>query len=355
MEIEKPIAKTVKKSSVRSYLHLLLFSLLYTVLAGACWFGFDPAFGRGMNLSSAAVAFGGATGILIAVWAVFGLGGYLTRVALSFAIGAPVIIANAVGFWTVIGNPMDEITLILSILVSLLVGIVLTVAIQIPFWFIRFIAGWRLAFEGDELDTSVPLRELFLITFVFGLAFVAPQIADRIVVNAQLNKIKIGSEFFDMEAMESGSWAGSSISVTEENIESVKSKVRTQDFYQVSPSIYRGAVSIAVISLVLSPIILIVFRVKRWYLVICYTALFGLVAFAFSMGLSIMTMPPGAISVSEQMLMNGLTTGTIVFAFAIPLAVSRRRGFVLHSSKTRKLQMQSVQEVGEGVESEGLV
>ncbi len=323
---------------MKNYLHLILFSIVYTVLVAICWIApLDPFLGRFVGVTElAALSIGLATGMLVASWSVFGPGPSWSRFALSHAVGAPVILANAVGFWAQMVDIPGSLTLWVSIKVGLLIAIVLTAAIQIPYWFIRFVVGWKFGFEEDKPTSSISIREMFLVTFVFGLAFASPQIADRILLKDQLNQIKIGAQFMDMEQIDERSWSGSSVVVSEQNIERLRSQVQKLKFYRMSRTIYSFAGVLSVVSLILSPLILIVLRVKRWFVAVSFTVLFGLIAFAITLVPVFLTTPTGIRDLSELAWRHGLIIGTVVLAFTLPLLFSRNRGVVLHSNRTER-------------------
>jgi len=337
METTKPIdTKPVDKSaSFKNYIHLVAISFFYTLAVLACWIMADPMGILASRLSTIANAILVATGLLVAVWSVFGAGKLPVRILVAHALGAPVVIANAIGYSAAYYDMFGTMNLSVSIQTGVLTSIALAVALQVPFWIVRFLRGWRLAKAGNKSTGSIPLSDLFVLTFVFALAFATPQIADRIVIKSLLNELEIGNDFEDIERLSPNSWSSESVTVTSENIERLRSKVYEETFYHRSPGIYRGAITMGVVSLLFSPLFLIVFRAGNWKRTIFYALLFALLLFGIGWAISYVALGSTPVSFSQVMVDFGLTIGFVVFGFTIPLLISRNRGFVLHSSKSR--------------------
>ena len=151
----------------------------------------------------------------------------------------------------------DNVSFSASLQTSLLLAYSIAVAMQVPLWLIRFLRGWRLSFRGGSSAASVPLSELFVLTCMFALAFATPEIADKIIINSLLEELKVGGEFEDVELLSANSWQSSMVTVTEQNIEKLRSNIKTHDFiYHMSPTIYGAAFGTAICSLLFSPCLL---------------------------------------------------------------------------------------------------
>ena len=348
MEAVDPVAQP---ASIQNYIHLIVISCFYTLLVFACWFVVDSMATRA-NFMAIGIALSGATGMLVAVWSVFGPGKLVVRVLVANAIGAPVIIVNAYGHWSMSQNLFfDNVSFSASLQTSLLLAYSIAVAMQVPLWLIRFLRGWRLSFRGGSSAASVPLSELFVLTCMFALAFATPEIADKIIINSLLEELKVGGEFEDVELLSANSWQSSMVTVSEQNIEKLRSNIKTHDFiYHMSPTIYGAAFGTAICSLLFSPVILIMFRARSWRRAIVFVLLFAIgLATLSSVSTSFAI---GNATVASQIIVEQILLIVFgLFGFAIPLLISRGRGFELHSYKLRKSSMQSTKEAEQNMET----
>ena len=338
MDTTKPVTQS---ASFKNYIHLTVISCIYTILVIANWRIADPLssnfemFGAAMSL---------ATGHLVAVWSVFGPGKLIVRFLLAHAIGAPVIIANSYGQWDTLRNisPLSNISLSASIQIGILMAFVLSIAIQIPFWFMRFLKGWRLAIRGDDSTSSVPLSELFVLTFIFGLAFATPRIADEVMIKSLLSQLEIGSGFHEVNQTSPTSWTGTDVTVTADNIERLRSNIKDNSIYFASPNLYPIAFASAILALFLLPIFVIMFRTRNCPLAIVYSMLVGIIVLVIHVAL-VSVFNPGLPAGAYAQVVGGqmILVGVALTGFSIPLLVTRRRGFVLLSPKGRKFPVEN--------------
>ncbi len=351
MQTIKAVDPVAQSASIQNYIHLIVISCFYTLLVFVCSVVIDlMAFES--NSTTIGFAFSVATGMLVAVWSVFGPGKLLVRVLAAHAIGAPVVIVHAYGHWSLSNDLFGNVSFSASLQTSLLLAYSIAVAMQVPLWLIRFLRGWRLSFRGGSSAASVPLSELFVLTFMFALAFATPEIADKIIINSLLDELKIGSEFEDVEQLTPNSFRSSPVTVTEQNIEKLRSNIKKLSFYyHMSPTIYRSALGMAICSLLFSPVVLIMFRTRSRWRAIIYALLFatGLATLITSLTyLFVSTLPP----IARQIIVDEiLFIGFSLLGFAIPLLISRGRGFELHSYKLRKLSKESTKKAAKIAET----
>ena len=135
-----------------------------------------------------------------------------------------------------------------------------SLAAQLPFWFLRFFFGWQFVLGQSEPRESFSLRDIFVFTFLCAFGFAAPQIASNLMPDT------IGYSTDSYERIEriehpDGSVEYESVVLTDpEEIELWRREQRQRNRYQMSMGFASTGATAFVISLLSLPTVIMMFK-----------------------------------------------------------------------------------------------
>ena len=110
------------------------------------------------------------------MWSVFGSTDFVKATLFAMSFLAIVLFGIVIGLATM--DFANYSTAVLILLVSLLPTVV---AAQMPFWFMRVLSGWQFTIDKPQ-QVSFSLKNMFAMTFIFGLAFSTPALVSHLSI-----------------------------------------------------------------------------------------------------------------------------------------------------------------------------
>ena len=125
----------------------------------------------GMALAALAIS----TFLNVAIWSVFGPGGYLKRLFWAHLVGSIVAIGFSVGAAILYMTNDMNVGDVGPFFIGLVSIPPISLAAQLPLWIFRGFFGWQFVYGENAPTQPYTLRDIFTLTFVFALGFAAPQ------------------------------------------------------------------------------------------------------------------------------------------------------------------------------------
>lgn len=284
----------------------------------------------------------GAAVVHASIWSVLGDRSIVKRTLSSlgiFLIGlAGLIAAFAVDLWS-----YDPAEVLLMGQVGLLLALPAIVAAQVPFWFLRFALGWQLV-RGGEQPVVMTIKQLFLITLVFGIAFAMPSIAGRLYVSAEAAKrLALGDTTFEYVPGENETFERKEIVVTLENRPELVVQLKRSGLARMRTMMLFGGALLATLSLLSIPVFWFAFRFPNRKSVL-YSVLYGVLLYCL-VGIGCMLffgLTYFWFKVSPP-LIYGIALS--VFMIATPLLISNSKGIWLSTARMRPAEVEVASEL----------
>ena len=289
---------------------------------GWVWLSFFAGFATYLITGSAIVH--------TSIWSALGDGSFVKRTLVSLGIFL-LVVAGAIAAFAVLSWDTREFALIAQM--SVLLALPLIVAAQVPFWFLRGAFGWQLVRDGEQ-PVVIALKQLFLITLVFGVAFAMPSIAGKVFASTAAAKfLTVGSTHTEYVLQEDGTYNLENTLVTLENRPELLVKQKQMALSQINSTVFYGAVILATLSFLSIPLIWFAFRLGRRKAVV-YSALYGALFYCLA---GIGCVPFYGLTFFWFQISPSIIFGiaAIVFLIVVPLSISNSKGFWLSTARVR--------------------
>ena len=260
------------------------------------------------------------------IWSVFGDRGIVKRTLVSLGFVLILVLGTSVGLFFLVMSTAGVTGQLMMLLAFPLI-----VAAQVPFWVLRCGLGWQLVRE-DEQPVATSLKQLFLITLVFGVASAVPSIAGNVYASdAAANNLAVGSIHYAHEVLEDGSYEYNEIEVTPENRQQLLLKEIRQVKTQINQATAYSAVVLAIFSFVSIPVFWFIFRLgKRKALL--YSGLYGALLYCLAI---LGFVPFYGFRYFWFQISPFYIFGIALYLFLViaPLLISRSKGFWLSTGR----------------------
>ena len=269
----------------------------------------------------------GSAIIHASIWSVFGDRGIVKRALVSFGFALLLVFGTILGFILIIRG--DESTVVAQTI--FLLAFPLVVAAQVPFWFLRGAFGWQLVRDGEQ-PVIMSLKQLFLITMIFGIAFVMPSVAGNVYVSgAAGNSLIVGSTHYTNELKEDGSYETIETKITLENRQQLLHEEIRQFKTQINQLTIFYSMALAIVSLLSIPVFWFTFRLGKGKALL-YSVLYGVLLYCLA-GLGYV--PFFGFQYFWFQISPYFVFGipSVLFLIIIPLAISRSKGFWLSAGR----------------------
>ena len=323
------------------YRHYLWFAIASGLLVPVSFWLIDVAMTVGgnfwlMNLVGIGLYLVlGSAVVHTSVWSVFGDGGLIKRTLVSLGIFSIVLAGLIVGY-AVLSWGSSEFALMAKM--GVLLALPLIVAAQVPFWFLRGAFGWQLVRDGEQ-PVVISLKQLFLITLVFGIAFATPSIAGKVYVStANANYLTVGSTHYDYVLQEDGSYAMNEIQVTLENRDELLLKQNQEVLMSMNWSMLSMSAMLATLSFLSIPVFWFAFRFGKRKAIL-YSGLYGFLLCCL-VGIGCLSFYGWTYFWihTAPLLIFGIAA--VVFLIVTPLLISKAKGFWLSTGRVRPAEVE---------------
>ncbi len=270
-------------------------------------------------------------------WSVIGDRDIVKRSIFSLGFVLIVFAGTTAGYVLIL---QGEYFAIMAAQMAMLLALPLIVAAQVPFWFMRGLFGWQFVREGEQ-PVAISLKQLFLITLVFGIAFAMPSIAGNVYASgAAANHLPIGGTHSSVEFLADGSIDRKEIEITSDNRPEFLLEDIKQAKEQINYCAVFGSMALAVLSLLSIPILWFAFRLCKRKAVI-YSALYGGLLYCLA-ALGYIPFFGWRYFLYQISLFFVFGTALCVFLIIAPLLISRSKGIWLSTGRVSPADVEQV-------------
>ena len=265
-----------------------------------------------------------------ALWSVFGVGGFVLRSAVAISVSGIVAAGIFLGSTILMRHQFDNLFYLSQL--AFLYYLPCLMAAQLPLWILRSVFGWQFVLK-DSPPVALSIKQLFLVTFVFAIAFTMPAAASRVVENSY--RIEIGHSEHRPETLPDGTVVMKQVEITPDNVQKIRDRNRRESRSATNQGMTIAAINFSILSLLCLPLVWMVFR-ARPSRVILYSMVYGLLLFiAIAIGYSVIVGVRDFIQDAAVVVVETIVLSICLLVW--PLAVSRSKGFELSTNRTAAL------------------